>query len=86
MISSAFTKICSRFLFTSIGFILLQLANAQNRDISYMSSGGKLNPLQAIMDIRHYTITLDVDIEKQKNSRKHGNRLPAFPKNRYFAI
>jgi aminopeptidase N len=40
-------------------------ALAQNRDISYMSSGGKLHPLQAIMDIRHYTIVLDVDIDKK---------------------
>ncbi|MEI8097774.1 MAG: M1 family metallopeptidase [Sediminibacterium sp.] len=39
--------------------------NAQNRDISYLSSGGKLNPLQAIMDIRHYTIALDVNIENK---------------------
>jgi aminopeptidase N len=38
---------------------------AQNRDISYMTSGGKLNPLQAIMDIRHYTLALDVDPAKQ---------------------
>ncbi|MEJ7674945.1 MAG: hypothetical protein WKF59_20160 [Chitinophagaceae bacterium] len=30
-----------------------------------MSSGGKLNPLQAIMDIRHYTINLNVDVEHQ---------------------
>jgi len=35
---------------------------AQDRDISYMSSGGILNPIQANMDIRHYTLTLDVDI------------------------
>jgi aminopeptidase N len=34
----------------------------QDRNISYVTSGGKLNPLQAIMDIRHYTITLDVNI------------------------
>ena len=40
-------------------------ALAQNRDISYMSSGGKLHPLQANMDIRHYTIILDVDIVKK---------------------
>ena len=39
--------------------------NAQNRDISYLSSGGKLHPLQAIMDIRHYTITLGVDINNK---------------------
>ncbi len=36
---------------------------SQSRDISYMTSGGKLKPLQAIMDIRHYTINLDVDVE-----------------------
>ncbi len=38
---------------------------AQDRDISYMSSGGKLNPLQANMDIRHYTLSLDVDIANE---------------------
>jgi aminopeptidase N len=48
--------------------MILHFAHAQNRDISYMSSGGKLNPLQAIMDIRHYTISLDVDIENKKIS------------------
>ena len=36
-----------------------------NRDISYLTSGGKLNPLQAIIDIRHYSIVLEVDITKQ---------------------
>ncbi len=36
-----------------------------NRDISYLTSGGKLNPLQAIIDIRHYSLELDVDITKQ---------------------
>lgn len=35
---------------------------AQNRDISYMGSGGKLNPIQANMDVRHYTLAVDVDI------------------------
>ncbi|WP_395627771.1 M1 family metallopeptidase [Daejeonella sp.] len=42
-----------------------KLLQAQDRDISYMASGGKLKPLQAIMDIRHYTIALDVDMEQQ---------------------
>ena len=46
-------------------FFLVTGMNAQNRDISYMSSGGKLNPLQANMDIRHYTLALDVDITKE---------------------
>jgi len=39
--------------------------NINNRDISYLTSGGKLSPLQANMDIRHYTIALDVDIARQ---------------------
>jgi len=30
-----------------------------------MSSGGKLKPLQANMDIRHYTVSLDVDIPNE---------------------
>eukprot|EP01137_Pigoraptor_chileana_P030206 Opistho-2@16475 len=33
-----------------------------------MSSGGKLHPLQAIMDIKHYTIALEVDPQLQKLS------------------
>jgi len=49
------------FILTSNSFFV----TAQNKDISYLSSGGKLNPLQAAMDIRHYTITLDVDIDKK---------------------
>ena len=36
-----------------------------NLDVSYLSSGGKLKPLQAIMDIRHYDINLDVNIEQR---------------------
>jgi aminopeptidase N len=39
--------------------------NAQDRDIAYMASGGKLNPLQANMDIRHYTLALNVDVEQE---------------------
>lgn len=34
-------------------------------DISYMSSGGPLHPLQAKMDIKKYKLSLDVNIEKQ---------------------
>jgi aminopeptidase N len=59
-------KICSKAFLFIVGFLIQLSSPAQNRDISYMSSGGKLNPLQAIMDIRHYTITLDVDIENKK--------------------
>ena len=36
--------------------------NINSRDILYLTSGGKLNPHQAIMDIRHYTIALEVDM------------------------
>lgn len=42
--------------------LLTTMAIAQNRDISSLSSGGKLQPLQAIMDIRHYSINLNVDL------------------------
>ncbi|MEP6616568.1 MAG: M1 family metallopeptidase [Ginsengibacter sp.] len=34
----------------------------------HLSSGGVLKPEQAIMDIRHYTIALDVDIARQRIS------------------
>ena len=40
--------------------ILSFYVNAQN-----LKSGGKLKPEQAIMDIRHYTIALDIDIVKR---------------------
>jgi len=61
---------------TAIVIILLQsiVAISQNddninsRDILYLTSGGKLLPLQAIMDIRHYTINLEVDLVKQSIS------------------
>jgi len=60
------------FLMQAILFVLLlpalvtfsQNNNSLNsRDLSYVTSGGKLHPLQAIMDIRHYTIVLDVDVD-----------------------
>jgi len=42
---------------------------AQNsKDIS-MASGGKLKPLQAIMDIRHYTIALEMWILIRRQSK-----------------
>ena len=66
MTSSLFTNICSKLILSIMGCMLLPFANAQDRDISYMSSGGKLNPLQAIMDVRHYTISLNVDIDNRK--------------------
>jgi aminopeptidase N len=54
-------KITTLSLLMLFSFSLL----AQDRDISYMTSGGKLKPLQANMDIRHYTLALDVDIPNQ---------------------
>lgn len=55
----------SAFLFLGFKVKSQNKYDINNRDILYLTSGGKLNPLQAIMDIRHYTIDLDVDIAKQ---------------------
>lgn len=60
-------KLKSSICMSALLFFSIHL-QAQNMDISYMSSGGKLNPLQAIMDVRHYTLALDVDITKQSIS------------------
>lgn len=57
----------------TIAFLLVIGVNIQSqnddkitsRDVLYLTSGGKLHPLQANMDIRHYTIKLDVDLVKQ---------------------
>ena len=54
----------------AIFIFLVQISFAQNqhynsRDLSYVTSGGKLHPLQSIMDIRHYTIALDIDISNR---------------------
>ena len=53
------------FLFLSFNLKSQNRDDINNRDILYLTSGGKLSPLQAIMDIRHYTIELDVDIANQ---------------------
>ena len=59
-----------KYSFLIFSFVSL-FAHSQNddkltsRDLSYLTSGGKLHPLQAIMDIRHYTIALEVDIKQQ---------------------
>jgi aminopeptidase N len=65
-------RLLSSKLLLLIAFLLLSLVgksqnrdDINNRDILYLTSGGKLNPMQAIIDIRHYTIELDVDIAKQ---------------------
>ena len=59
------TSFLTTFLFLSFVGKSQKRDDINNRDILYLTSGGKLNPLQAIMDIRHYTIELDVDITKQ---------------------
>ncbi|MES2332076.1 MAG: M1 family metallopeptidase [Bacteroidota bacterium] len=54
-------------LLLSVGSCLFAgMLNAQSTDLNYLTSGGKLHPLQAIMDIRHYTIGLDIDIPAKK--------------------
>src|SRR5277367_5058155 len=45
-------------------FILISLV-VNGQSVQRWNSGGKLNPLQANMDIRHYTLSLDVDIPNQ---------------------
>ncbi|RYY54653.1 MAG: hypothetical protein EOO05_20090, partial [Chitinophagaceae bacterium] len=55
-----------RVIFVSLlSFIAYSIAHTQDRDISYVTSGGKLKPLQSIMDIRHYTLSLEVDTTKK---------------------
>lgn len=51
-----------KLLVVAIALFFVQSIFSQGLDISYMSSGGKLKPLQAIVDIQHYTINLDVNI------------------------
>ena len=58
-ISKLVLAICFIFL---VQICFAQNQNNNSRDLSYLSSGGKLHPLQSIMDIRHYTIALDIDI------------------------
>ncbi len=59
------TYIFISFLFWNLTAISQNRDDINNRDILYLTSGGKLSPLQAIIDIRHYTIELDVDIANQ---------------------
>ena len=63
-------RFISKIVLAIFFIFLIQNSYAQNsnnnsRDLSYLTSGGKLHPLQAIMDIRHYTIALDIDIANQ---------------------
>jgi aminopeptidase N len=43
-------------------------AQTNTRDLSYMTSGGAVHPLQAIMDIRHYTLRTAVNITEKSIS------------------
>ena len=52
-------------ILVALTLLCIGTARSQPQDISKMSSGGKLNPIQANMDIRHYTINLNVDMDKQ---------------------
>jgi aminopeptidase N len=52
-----------RLIFLINVLVTSSFLNAQTPQI--WTSGGKLNPLQANMDIRHYTISLDVDFSNQ---------------------
>jgi aminopeptidase N len=54
-----------KYILSILLFIIASMVTAQNRDISYMTSGGKLNSLQANMDVRHYTLALNVDIPNE---------------------
>ena len=60
-------KIVSLFFFLFLCFVAQgqNNNNTNSRDLSYLTSGGKLHPLQAIIDIRHYTIALDINIRRQ---------------------
>src|ERR1700709_846713 len=49
-----------RFLLPSLLFLGIFSAKAQT-----LTSGGKLKPEQAIMDVRHYTIALKIDFDQK---------------------
>src|SRR5258706_3381431 len=49
-------------------FCMLAVFPISNTYAQHLTSGGKLKPEQAIMDIRHYTIALDVDIAQKSIS------------------
>lgn len=58
-------KTCIRIILFALVLIPATQLLAQERNTNYLISGGKQDPLQAIMDIRHYTIALDVDMQQQ---------------------
>lgn len=67
--------ICLLLVFISI------TAHAQN-----LKSGGVIKPEQAIMDIRHYTIALDVDPEQKNHQWLHRNYTQPAGAFEYFVI
>jgi len=50
-----------RAVLIGVAILSSNLANAQQ----HLTSGGKLKPEQAIMDVRHYTIALNVDFNQR---------------------
>lgn len=54
-----------KFILSLFLAVLSIAVTAQDRTVNYMVSGGKLKLLQANMDIRHYTLSLDVDIPNE---------------------
>jgi aminopeptidase N len=51
------------YLLLFLGFFAQSQQNS--RDIRYMTSGGALHPIQTNMDIRHYTLSLKVDLQQK---------------------
>src|SRR5580692_8193788 len=51
-------------LITIAFFAVFSTSKAQTTD-SVLTNGGKLKPEQAIMDVRHYTIALNVDFSQK---------------------
>jgi aminopeptidase N len=49
-------------------FTVLIVFSSHGQPVEQWNSGGKLNPVQANMDIRHYTLSLDIDIPNQSIS------------------
>lgn len=47
-----------------LNFIII-IRGLSAQELSDIGSGGKLNPIQQNMDIRHYTLALDVNIDKK---------------------
>lgn len=58
-------KMKVKFVSALIMTLCFFIVKLKAQDSSSITSGGKLKPLQAIMDVRHYTIVLDVDISQK---------------------